>query len=83
VSIVANGTFDPGVECFYGEMTIACTNIWGNHGGDWVGCVADQAHIDGNFSADPLFCDADLGDFTSRPRHRASPATTPTVWTAG
>jgi hypothetical protein len=63
-SIVANGTLDPGVECFYGEMMITCTNIWGNHGGDWVGCVADQAHIDGNFSADPLFCDADLGDFT-------------------
>jgi len=36
--------------------TIGCTNIYGNSGGDWVDSVASQAGLNGNFSADPLFC---------------------------
>jgi parallel beta-helix repeat protein len=38
-------------------------DIYNNAGGDWVGCIADQANINGNFSADPLFCDAENGDY--------------------
>ena len=38
-------------------VTLHCTNIYG-HGGDWVGCIADHAGRNGNFSADPLFCGA-------------------------
>jgi parallel beta-helix repeat protein len=41
-----------------------CCDIYGNAGGDWVGCIADQYGVDGNFSADPLFCDMTSGDFT-------------------
>jgi hypothetical protein len=40
---------------------IACSDIYGNPGGDWIGCIADLAGVDGNFSADPLFC-GDLND---------------------
>ncbi len=43
--------------------TLACCDIFGNGGGDWVGCIEDQANINGNFSADPLFCDTAAGDF--------------------
>jgi hypothetical protein len=33
-----------------------CCDIYGNEGGDWVGCIADQLGVNGNFSGDPLFC---------------------------
>ena len=42
--------------------SLACCDIWGN-GGDWEGCIADQAGLRNNFSADPLFCDRMGGDF--------------------
>ncbi|RPJ41534.1 MAG: hypothetical protein EHM19_11710 [Candidatus Latescibacterota bacterium] len=29
-----------------------------------MGCIREQYGVNGNFSADPLFCDAPLGDFT-------------------
>ncbi len=40
---------------------LTCCDVYGNEGGDWVGCIADQADTNGNFSADPLFCDTSLG----------------------
>jgi hypothetical protein len=44
-------------------VDLACCDIFGNQGGDWVGYIADQAEQNGNFSADPLFCDPPSGDF--------------------
>lgn len=39
-----------------------CCNVFGNAGGDWeISCVAEQAMVDGNFSADPLFCGLEDG----------------------
>jgi len=37
---------------------LACCDLYGNGGGDWVGCVAGQDSVNGNISEDPLFCDA-------------------------
>jgi hypothetical protein len=37
--------------------SFACCDLYGNDGGDWVGRIADQDSTEGNFSADPLFCD--------------------------
>lgn len=37
--------------------SISCSDIFGNLGGDWVGPIADQVDVRGNFSADPCFCD--------------------------
>ena len=48
------------------QPTLVCCDIFGNDGGDWVDCIANQAGIDGNFSSDPLFCDPGAGDFTLR-----------------
>jgi hypothetical protein len=45
------------------EMEFACCNIYGNIGGDWVGDIAQFEGINGNFSADPLFCDIAVSDF--------------------
>lgn len=43
--------------------TLTCCDIYENAGGDWEGCIADQYEINGNFSADPKFCDILSGDF--------------------
>jgi len=40
-----------------GSIDLSCCDLFGNTGGDWTGCIADQLGIDGNFSEDPLYCD--------------------------
>ncbi|MBD3348013.1 MAG: hypothetical protein GF400_02310, partial [Candidatus Eisenbacteria bacterium] len=55
--ILAFSTFGEAVSCTTGGAAdIFCTDIYGNYGGDWVGCVSDQAGENGNFSLDPMFC---------------------------
>jgi predicted outer membrane repeat protein len=62
-SIVAfSGALVP-LECTPNSIvTVECCDFYGNHGGDWVGCVAGQENVNGNLSADPLFCDIAHGD---------------------
>ncbi len=48
------------------EAVLDCTDIFGNAGGDWVEAIADQYGVNGNICLDPLFCDAENGDFTLR-----------------
>jgi Right handed beta helix region/Secretion system C-terminal sorting domain len=38
------------------DISIYCTDIYGNEDGDWVGCIADLYSATGNISEDPLFC---------------------------
>ncbi len=40
---------------------INCTDIFGNDGGDWFGVIEEQLQLKGNFSLDPLFCNAEPG----------------------
>jgi len=66
VNTIISGT-SPGhaVECHDESLpTFVCCDLFGNAGGDWTPCIEDQAEVNGNFSADPLFCDAALGDLT-------------------
>lgn len=42
--------------------TFSCSDIYGNELGDYEDCLEGQLGIQGNISADPLFCDADAGD---------------------
>jgi len=44
--------------------TLACSNLYDNAGGDWVGCIAGQAGTNGNISKNPLFCNVTYKDFT-------------------
>jgi hypothetical protein len=60
--------------CF---AALACTDIYGNAGGDWVGCIADQHGINGNFSADPLFCNPLADDFTLAEASPCAPENSP------
>ena len=45
------------------SASFACSDIYGNAGGDWVGFIADQYGVSGNISADPMFCDPDNSNF--------------------
>ncbi len=45
-------------------VRLTCCNLFGNSGGDWSDCLEDQLGMNGNFSADPLFCDPLNGELT-------------------
>ncbi len=62
-SIIAFGTTGAAVTCDAGTATLTCCDLYGNAGGDWVGCIAGQFGQAGNIAEDPLFCDAVQGDF--------------------
>jgi predicted outer membrane repeat protein len=44
-------------------VTLTCTDIVANQGGDWVGAIASQRSINGNLSTDPRFWNKEAGDF--------------------
>lgn len=45
------------------DVTLACSDLFGNGGGDWTGPIAGQASLDGNLCVDPRFCDDASDDF--------------------
>lgn len=53
--------FGPEGEAIYADeispVTLGCSDLFGNAGGDWVDDIAEQFGFNGNLSADPLFCD--------------------------
>lgn len=56
--ILASGI---GGEAIYCETItdvpiVTCTDIFGNEGGDWIGCLDGLLATNGNISMDPLFC---------------------------
>jgi predicted outer membrane repeat protein len=64
-SIIAFSTLGEAIFCSYPcDLTLTCCDIYGNAGGDWVGCIEDQGEVNDNISEDPLFCDPDEYDFT-------------------
>ncbi|MBN2171331.1 MAG: right-handed parallel beta-helix repeat-containing protein, partial [Candidatus Krumholzibacteriota bacterium] len=64
-TIIAFGLQSEAVYCddATADPVLVCCDLYGNAGGDWVGCIAGQAGLNGNLSMDPLFCDAAGGDF--------------------
>jgi len=64
-TILAFSTDGPGLvlDEDYVIPQLSCCDIYGNAGGDWVGEIADQLSVRDNFSADPLFCDPQQGDY--------------------
>lgn len=64
-SILAFSPAGEAVGCTDGGATpyLSCSDVYGNAGGDWAGCIAAQAGRNGNFSADPRFCDLANGNY--------------------
>ena len=62
------------MTCYLEDSTfdIRCSNLQGNELGDWVDCISPFADGEGNFSADPEFCDAE-SETTSFRRSRPAP----------
>jgi len=70
----ANAVLDRSIVAFNGpgeaitceelaQATLTCCDVFENAGGDWTGCIASQAGINGNLALDPLFCDRLQEDF--------------------
>jgi predicted outer membrane repeat protein len=77
-TIVSFGAQGEGIACERtGAVTLTCCDVYGNAGGDWVGCIADQYGMDGNISEDPKFCEPDSNDFTIRDTSPCAPANSP------
>ena len=74
-------SFSTGGQAVYCDGTssasLTCSDIYGNAGGDWVGCIAALDSIEGNFSDDPLFCDTLGGDFHLQETSPCAPAQQP------
>jgi hypothetical protein len=56
---------------------MTCSDVHGNAGGDYVDCISGLMGVDGNQSADPLFCDASSDDFTLHAASPCAPANAP------
>jgi len=61
--IISHSGSGGALENVNAQPSFVCCNIFGNVDGDWTGYIAPQFGIDGNISADPLFCDTVIGDF--------------------
>jgi hypothetical protein len=63
-TIIAFGHSGAAVHCANGaEATMQCSNICGNEGGDYVGCLEGLSGVGGNIQVDPQFCDETHGNF--------------------
>ncbi|MBM4117288.1 hypothetical protein FJ251_06020 [bacterium] len=77
--IVVNG---PGLAfgCIGGLgnlFIVSCSDLWNNAGGNWHACAYGGPEQNGNFSADPRFCDAAAGDYTLSAASPCAPANNP------
>lgn len=63
--IVTQSTGGEAITCSdtYSTATFRCSNVYGNEGGDWIGCLSGQENINGNICADPLFCEVAAQNF--------------------
>ncbi len=53
------------VECMYGgTTTLQYCDIYRSSGGNWVGCISEQAGAGGNIAREPMFCGPELEDLT-------------------
>ncbi|MCK4305688.1 MAG: right-handed parallel beta-helix repeat-containing protein, partial [Candidatus Eisenbacteria sp.] len=56
-TIIAFSPFGDAIHCTGGySAMVTCSDIYGNAGGDWVGCIDWLEGVFGNISEDPHFC---------------------------
>ncbi len=68
-TIIAGSISGVAVHCRdeYSRIYLQRCDLFGNNGGDWVGCAESQLGNDGNVWVDPMLCDPGGGVFTLRP----------------
>ncbi len=76
-TIIAASTQGQAITCHVGIVMMSCNDIFGNAGGDYVGCISGSEGVDGNISADPQFCDAGGEAFTLNAASPCAPANAP------
>jgi len=58
--VIASSTHGNAIDCDNSagvcEPVLDCCDVYGNEGGDWIGCLSEQYGQRGNFSQDPLMC---------------------------
>jgi len=70
-SILAFNRGGSAIECETNcDPVLTCCDVYGNEGGDFVECIADQGTLENNLSEDPVFCDFANGDYSL---HSSSP----------
>jgi predicted outer membrane repeat protein len=73
-------SFSPAGSAVSGDgsgVSLTCCDLYGNAGGDWVGSIAGQFGINGNLSADPLFCSRANGDYALANNSPCAPENSP------
>ncbi len=76
-SILAFGVGSQSVACEGGMVSLACSDLFGHTGEDWPACIASQLGRNGNIRIDPLFVDAEGGDFTLQAASACRPFSSP------
>jgi hypothetical protein len=77
-SIVSGSLPGQAISCApSGSATVTCSNLFGNQSGDWIDCVAGQSGVNGNQSADPLYCMPEFDDFRIGSGSPCAPANSP------
>jgi len=75
-NLIVHGNW-PGLNCsLNGSHVIRCNDVWGA-GQSYTGDCAGMSGVDGNFSADPLFCDTPNGDYRISSASPCAPLNTP------
>jgi hypothetical protein len=65
------------------SLTLSCCDIYGNVGGNYIGCIAGKDGVDGNFSACPSFCAVGYGDLFLCDQSPCLPGQHPTGYACG
>lgn len=68
-SLFADRDYCEAIHCYDTDAVVqlTCCDLFTQPSGEWGGCTADQYGVNGNFDADPLFCDAAAGDYRLSP----------------
>jgi len=74
---ILSGSVATPVGCGDATINLQCCNVYGNGGGDYVGCIAEFEGIAGNISLDPRFCNPAADDYAILPESPCAPFSEP------
>jgi hypothetical protein len=62
-SIISHSTAGEAIYCgALDDVMMSCSDVYGNAGGDYTGCLNGLLGVDHNISLDPEYCDRVNGD---------------------